>query len=104
MTSRMRLVAWRPLVKNTLRGFADVELPIGLTIREVHVHCKNDKLWAALPSRPQIGADGQPRLVDGKLAYSPILEWRSQELRQAFSARVIELVRESHPADLEVTS
>jgi hypothetical protein len=29
---RMRLVGWKPLVKGTLRGFANVELPIGLRL------------------------------------------------------------------------
>jgi hypothetical protein len=33
----MRLLKWRPLVKNSLRGFVDIELPNGLQIREIPV-------------------------------------------------------------------
>jgi hypothetical protein len=97
MTTRTRVVRWRPITKNTLRRFADVELPIGLTIREIPVHASHGKLWAALPAKPQFGQDGQPRRVEGKVAYSPILEWRSRRLREAFSDRVVEVVRQQHP-------
>ena len=34
---RMQLIEWRPLIKNSLRGFASVALPCGLKIRDIPV-------------------------------------------------------------------
>jgi len=91
---RMQLLAWRPLRKNSLRGFATVELPIGLRIIDAPVLETNGRRWATLPSKPQL-EDGRHRCDDsGKLAYSPGLEWHSKLLRDAFSDRVVELVLE----------
>lgn len=55
---RMRLLVWKPLVKASLRGFADVELPSGLRIREVPVLHSNRKSWATLPSKPVLDREG----------------------------------------------
>jgi DNA-binding cell septation regulator SpoVG len=97
----MRLLRWKPLVKNSLRGFADIELPNGLVIHEIPVLTSHGKCWAALPSKPQL-ADGRHRTgPDGKPAYTPILEWRSRELSDAFSAKLVKLVREQHPDALD---
>ena len=56
---RMKLVEWRARQQNTLRGFATVELPSGLIIRDVAIHEKAGKWWASLPARPQLDADGR---------------------------------------------
>jgi hypothetical protein len=37
-TTRSRLLEWRPLRKNTLRGFAKVQFPSGVIIAEVGIH------------------------------------------------------------------
>jgi hypothetical protein len=42
----------------------------------------------------------QRRGEDAKPPYSNILDWRSRELGEAFSARVVALVRQAHPDDL----
>lgn len=94
---RMQLKAWRPLVKNTLRGFAIVELPNGLTIKDVSVHQKDNKRWAGLPAKPVIGQDGTVVQKDGKAQYASIMEWNSRDLSDRFSAAVVELVLASHP-------
>lgn len=94
----MRLLRWKPLVKNSLRGFADVELPNGLQIREIPVFTSSPgRCWAALPGRPQIVDGRQKTGPDGKPKYTPIMEWRSRELSDAFSAKLIALIREQHP-------
>jgi hypothetical protein len=97
---RMRLVAWKPLVKNSLRGFATIELPNGLRIQEVPVLLSKGKAWAALPSKPVITRDGDLSKIDGKIQYAKLLEWRSREPSDGFSARVVALVRQAHPEDL----
>jgi len=92
-----RLLNWKPLVKNSLRGFADVALPIGLVIRDIPILTSHGKCWASLPSKPVLDRDGKHVETNGKKQYAAILEWRSRELADAFSARVVELVRQAHP-------
>jgi hypothetical protein len=99
---RMRLLAWRPLRQGRLLGFATILLPIGLEIREVPVLRGAEGLWAALPSKPELTRDNQVRAgPDGKPAYRDVLAWRSRKLKNAFSERVVGLVREAHAGDLE---
>ena len=102
MAEQMRLVEWRPLQQGKLLGFATVELPIGLTIRECPLLRGSEGLWAALPRKPEIGRDGRCRIgAQGERLYAEMLAWRTSRLRDAFSERVVALVRASYPADLE---
>jgi hypothetical protein len=97
----MRLVEWRALRKNTLHGFAIIELPSGLIVRDVSVHQKNGKWWAGLPSRPVLDTDGK-QIVNhgGHRQYAAVLGWRDRDLSDRFSVAVVELVRAEHPGDL----
>jgi hypothetical protein len=96
---RMRLLDWRPLRKNTLRGFATLELPKALTIRDVSVHEKNGKMLAGLPAKPQIDGEGRViRAAGGKIIqYAAILTWRDRDLPDRFSDAVVALIRAEHP-------
>jgi hypothetical protein len=98
---QMRLVSFKPLVKGSLRGFANVELPIGLRITDCPVLNSNGKAWATLPSKPILDRDGKHVEVNGKRQYAPILEWRDRDLADRFSAAVVDLVRSQHPADFD---
>jgi hypothetical protein len=46
---KMRLLEWRSMVRNTLRGFCVIELPSGLVIRDVAVHEKAGKFGRICP-------------------------------------------------------
>ena len=93
----LRLISFKPLRKGSLVGFATVRLPIGLKIVDCPVCVSHGRAWAALPAKPQF-KDGQPiRDERGKLAYSPILEWRDKRLHDAFSERVVAAVRAEYP-------
>lgn len=99
--SGLHLVSFKEVRKGSLVGFATVRLPIGLKIVDCPVCVSHGKAWAALPAKPQF-KDGLPiRDERGKLAYSPILEWRDKRLRDAFSERVVALVRQQHPDALD---
>jgi hypothetical protein len=98
---KIRLISWKPLVKNSLRGFATVELPIGLKIVDCPVLVSNGKAWASLPTKPVLDRDGKHLKPDGKPQYSAILEWKSRDLADRFSEAVVELVRQTHPGDLD---
>ena len=99
--SRMRLVSWRAKRVGKLYGFATVQLPIGLRLIDVPVVRGKDGPWAVVPTKPEVDKDGrQRRGVDGKPAFAPVMAWCSRRLEDAFSRRVVELVRAAHPADL----
>jgi hypothetical protein len=38
---------------------------------------------------------------DGKPLYRELLSWRTRKLREAFSQRVVDLVRAAYPEDLD---
>jgi hypothetical protein len=95
---------WRPLEKNTLRGFFTLALsPSGLVLRECALHAKGDKRWIGLPSKPQIDAEGRHRIdpSTGKKAYSPVVEITGSEARRRFQKAALEavdgLLRKSGP-------
>jgi hypothetical protein len=95
---RMRLLSWKPITKGSLRGFATVELPIGLRLVDCGVFVGTKGAWAALPAKPQLDKENRQRLgADGKPSYSPVVEWRSRDLADRFSAAVVALVRAAHP-------
>ena len=105
MSGKLSVVCadWRPLRRNTLCGFARVRIAeLDLTIHDVAVHQKGDRLWAQLPSKPWI-RDGQ--LVtgdDGKVQYSPIIEFDRRDVRDAFSQRVVAAVIAFAPDALDL--
>ena len=98
---RTRLISWKPLRRNSLIGFATVELPIGLVISDIPVLTSHNKIWAAPPSKPQLDKDGQQRRdIKGKPAYTPILQWRDKDLANRFSDAVVALIRAEYSDDL----
>jgi hypothetical protein len=97
----MRLVKWTRQRKGTLRGFADIELPIRLRFFGCPLHVAGSgRAWGSLGGKPQIGRDGQVIKIDGKTQYAPVAEWATSELRDAFSAALVELVRAHDAAAL----
>jgi hypothetical protein len=98
---KMRLVSWKPLIKNSLRGFATVELPIGLKIIDCPILVGPNGPWASLPSKPVLDRDGKHAKPDGKPQCSAVLEWKSRHLSERFSEAVVALIREAHPGDLD---
>jgi hypothetical protein len=48
----MRFVSWKPVHRASLRGFATVELPIGLRFVHCPVFVGSNGPWVALSSKP----------------------------------------------------
>jgi hypothetical protein len=98
---RVRLVIWQPLRKGPLRGFATIELPIGLRIFDVPIRTGINGLWAGMPAKPEIDRDGRRKTdINGKPVYAEVLRWRDRELSNRFSQAVVAPVRQAHPEDL----
>jgi hypothetical protein len=98
----LRLIAWRPLAKGALRGFATVELPIGLKLVDCPVLVSKGKVWASLPSKPVLDRNGRQKTdVNGRPAYAAILEWRSRELSDRFSQAVVTAIRQRYHGALD---
>jgi DNA-binding cell septation regulator SpoVG len=98
---RMRLLAFKPLRKGSLIGFAEVTLPNGLTISDIPVCTSHGKVWASLPSKAILDRDGRHVEQDGKRKYVPILQWADRSTNDRWSDAVIALVRERHPDALD---
>jgi hypothetical protein len=96
--SRLRLLEFRAVRRNSLRGFAEVKLPSGLIINDIVIGEANGRQWALLPSKPMVDRDGNLlREPSGKIRYSPVVEWGSAALRDEFSRRVVALVCAQYP-------
>ena len=100
---QLRLISWKPLPRGNLRGFATVEISaIGLRLIDVAILTGSNGPWAALPSKPELDRDGRRKVdINGKPIYTPVLEWRTREISDRFSAAVIAAVRQAHPGDLD---
>ena len=92
------LLEWKPLIRNTLRGFAKVRVGRALIFNDVPVNISQGRRWASLPSKPLIDREGVAlRDLSGKVRYSPIAEWADREMRDAFSEAVCTAVERDYP-------
>lgn len=97
--SGVTIEAFRPRIQNTLRGFADVVLPVTrLCIRDTAIHQIGDRCWINLPSRPMLNPDGSPMLNDrGKPLYFAFLRFTDEAAHLQFERAVIAALRAAHP-------
>lgn len=88
---------WKPMRRNTLAGFAQIRIvELRITFIGVAVHNKGDKRWAAPPSKPWV-QEGKAVFKDGKIQYSPIIEFDTDEVRRGFSDAVVKAVLDYEP-------
>jgi hypothetical protein len=105
MSAKLSVVCteWRALRKNTLIGFATVEIrEMRLVVHDVSVHRKGDRLWAALPSRPWVKNGARVTDADGKTRYSVLFEFIDKPTGDAFSKAVLRAISERFPDALAV--
>jgi hypothetical protein len=92
---------FRPLARNTLRGFARVRLPEGIIVHDIAVHVRDGEPWASPPGRPMVGRNGTPlKDAAGKARFSPTISFVSRADQDAFSRAIIAAMRAAHPAAL----
>jgi hypothetical protein len=84
----IRCIRFRPFEKNTLRGFADLELTrVGLVLRDCTWHTKNGKEWVSFAARSYEDKDGHT-------AWSPLIEFAdgATEARKQFQQQALEAI------------
>ncbi len=92
------LLEWKPVARNSLRGFATIRLGQALRIADVAIHTSHGKRWAQLPAKPVLSADGSvKRDAVGKIQYVPILKWLDRDASDRFSESVIAAVEREYP-------
>ena len=93
-----KILDCRPMARNSLLAFAKVEFPSGLIINDVTILKGERGPWASPPSKPMVGRDGTVmKGDDGKIRYTPTIEFSSKEIRNRWSDSVIEAMRAAHP-------
>jgi hypothetical protein len=83
----IRCIKFRRFEKNTLKGFADLELTrVGLIIRDCTWHEKDGREWIGFPAKSFTGQDGATK-------WTPLIEFaegaveaRKQFMQQALDA------------------
>ena len=89
---------WKPLCRNTLRGFLTAHLPSGMTLHELSVHYRGGAWWVTPPGKPMLGQDGTAlRDGAGKIRYVTIIDFEPTAARQRFSTAIIDALRMAHP-------
>ena len=92
---------WKPLRKESLRGFLTATLPSGMVLHEISVLVSNGKAWASPPSKPMVGRDGKVLVGDnGKPRYAQLIEFTDKATRDRFSAAVLAALLGAHPEAL----
>jgi hypothetical protein len=103
MSNDVRILGWRPVHKNSLRGFVSARLPSGMVVHDISIHVHDSgKRWAGPPSKPQINKDGVALRDDrGKVKYVPIIEFDPKPLRDKFSDAIVDALLREHPDALD---
>lgn len=93
----IRVVVWRPLRRNTLRGFATIEIG-PWRLHDVPVHMLNERKWCTLPGKALL-VDGEVQRDErGRIRYGKVLDWTNAEKFQPrFRAAVLHALERDFP-------
>jgi hypothetical protein len=84
---------WRPLDRNTLRGFAHIRVAWQLDINGLAVH-QNGKRWAQLPARQQLDNAGDLVKDGERIRYATVLQFSDRHIADRFSDAVVHAVEQ----------
>ncbi len=94
----MKSLAFKPLARGSLQGFADIAMDSGLVLLGCSFHASNGKRWVNPPSRPQLDSERKPMLGDdGKILYAPVIEFADKKIRFRWSAEAVKAIETAHP-------
>jgi hypothetical protein len=89
----MKCTEFKLISRNTLQGFATIEMGSGLVIKDCALHLSNGSEWCAPPSKPHLDQEGNARRgPDGKLQYTPIISFATKEVRDNWSRQAVQAI------------
>ena len=97
----MILRDWRPYVRGGLRGYARVELDIGLVIPGIKVMVGTNGAFALMPEQPVLNDGKLKKDVNGNPVYFPTVSWKDRQTADKFGAAVLKLVLAKYPDALD---
>ena len=98
MKLSIEVTAFERFEKGTLVGFCEIIIrELRIKVNEVALHQKGEARWAAMPARPRLKDGVAVRGDDGKIQYSPLFEFETREVRDAFSAAVWRALHKFEP-------
>ena len=77
------IAGWKPLSKNTLRGFFSATLSSGMVIHNLALHEKGEARWIGLPSREWSNDAGEKQ-------YAKLIEFTDRQTANRFRDQVLE--------------
>jgi len=92
-----RLLHWRPMPKNSLLGFAQVQFSSGLIISEIAVHRSGSRMWATPPARPWVASFPPDAPPPDKPRYQPIITFANHGVQASWSRQVLTALRAEQP-------
>jgi hypothetical protein len=99
---KARLISWRPLHKNTLRGFAAVRFPSAIEVFKIGIHRAGERTRASPPGEPWLDASGAAIRDDrGKIKYTALIAFVSHGVRSRWGRAVIDALLEVYPHALD---
>lgn len=89
---------FKPVQRNSLRGFARIRFRSGLVIAEITIHVTNGRAWASPPARQMLDRNGTPlRDEAGKPRWQPLITFVTKAQRDDWSDQVVAAVLEAYP-------
>jgi hypothetical protein len=88
----MKILAFRPLERNSLRGFATVQLDSGMVVADCSYHVQGNSSWVSPPGKPMLDPDKRQVLKDGKPQYSAVIDFIDAATRRRWSDAVVTAV------------
>jgi hypothetical protein len=84
---------FKPVRKNSLLGFATIQMTSGLILKECTYHSLAGKSWASPPGKPQTDGSGSPMKDEkGKAKYVNIVDFASKDVRDKWSGQAVAAV------------
>jgi hypothetical protein len=99
----MILKEWRPYVSGGLRGYARIELDVGLVIPGIKVLVGTKGPFISMPEQPVLKDGKLKKDVSGKPAYATTVYWKDRSTGDKFGTAVIKLLLAKYPDALGET-
>jgi hypothetical protein len=82
----------------TMLGFVGAELASGMIVDSLKLMVgQTGSRRLAMPSVKLTGADGQPKLANGKQIWSDVIKFRDKPTRDRFQQQILDLLRKRAP-------